>query len=63
MHDVNLEPLRAVRLKDAFLERFERLILSGELAPGDRLPPERDLAVRLGVSRPVVHEALLELES
>lgn len=63
MHDVNLEPLRAVRLKDAFLERFERLILSGELAPGDRLPPERDLAVRLGVSRPVVHEALLELEA
>lgn len=63
MNDVNLEPLRAVRLKDAFLERFERLILSGELAPGDRLPPERDLAVRLGVSRPVVHEALLELEA
>jgi GntR family transcriptional regulator, transcriptional repressor for pyruvate dehydrogenase complex len=56
-----LEPLRADRLKDVFISKFESLILSGELSIGQRLPPERELALQLGVSRPVVHEGLLEL--
>jgi len=37
-------------------------VLSGRFEAGDRLPPERDLAESLGVSRPVVHAALVELE-
>jgi len=37
------------------------LILSGTLSVGEKLPPERELAKRLGVSRPVVHEALVNL--
>ena len=37
-------------------------IREGELNPGDKLPPERDLGVQLGVGRPVVREALRSLE-
>jgi DNA-binding FadR family transcriptional regulator len=44
------------------LERIEADLLDGRLAPGDRLPPERELAVRLGVGRSSVREALRVLE-
>ena len=36
-------------------------VRSGDLAKGDRLPPERDLAQHLKVSRPVVREAMVAL--
>ena len=55
------EPIKAERLKDVFIARFEELILSGKLAIGEKLPSERELALQLGVSRPVVHEGLMEL--
>ena len=38
------------------------MIDSGEFAAGSRLPPERELAVLLGVSRTSVREALISLE-
>ena len=44
------------------LEKIEADLLDGCLAPGDRLPPERELAVRLGVGRSSVREALRVLE-
>ncbi len=56
-----LEPLKAPSLKEACVSRLEELILSGELKIGERLPPERELAKRLGVSRPILHEALVEM--
>lgn len=58
-----LEPLRVPSLKEACVQRLEELILSGELKIGERLPPEREFAARLGVSRPVLHEALVDLDA
>jgi GntR family transcriptional repressor for pyruvate dehydrogenase complex len=56
-----IEPLQVNSLKSACVARLEELILSGELKTGERLPAERNLAARLGVSRPVLHEALVDL--
>src|SRR4029450_13313350 len=43
------------------VQHVRALIERGELKPGDRLPPERELAVQLGVSRPSVRAGLRSL--
>jgi GntR family transcriptional repressor for pyruvate dehydrogenase complex len=43
------------------IEKIKAMILSGELDPGDKLPPENDLAERLGVSRSSLREAVRAL--
>jgi DNA-binding FadR family transcriptional regulator len=55
--------VEAKTLKAQCIEELEGLIISGELAVGELLPPERELALRLGASRPVVHEAIVDLAS
>lgn len=45
----------------AIREEIERRIQSGELAPGERLPTERDMAVSFNVSRSIVRQAILAL--
>jgi len=49
-------------VSDTALHALQAALLSGEFAPGDRLPPERDLAVRLGVGRSSLRKALDQLE-
>ena len=58
-------PLQTVeprRLYRKIADQISVLISAGEYTPGARLPPERDLAKQLGVSRPSVREALIALE-
>jgi GntR family transcriptional regulator, transcriptional repressor for pyruvate dehydrogenase complex len=55
------EPIRTESLKEVFIKRFEELILSGKFPIGQKLPSERELALQLGVSRPLVHEGLVDL--
>jgi len=58
-------PLQAVesrRLYRQIADQLTTLIERGEYGAGARLPPERDLAKQLGVSRPSVREALIALE-
>lgn len=47
---------------DEAILRIKEMILAGELAPGDRLPPEKELSERLGLSRSSLREAVKALE-
>ena len=60
---IAIEPLKIQSLKDACVSRLEQLVLSGELKIGEQLPSERNFALRIGVSRPVLHAALVDLDS
>lgn len=51
------------RISEIIVEQIRLLMRQGQLRPGDRLPPERDLCERFGVSRVTVREALRMLES
>ena len=47
---------------DEAILKIKDMILSGELSPGDRLPPEKELSERLGLSRSSLREAVKALE-
>ncbi len=51
------------KLSTSVVRQIELLILRGILRPGDRLPSERELSDRLGVSRPSLRDAVAELQS
>jgi len=52
-----------VRSFDDVVEQLRRALVTGEIAQGERLPGERELCQRFGVSRPTVREALRSLEA
>jgi GntR family transcriptional regulator, transcriptional repressor for pyruvate dehydrogenase complex len=56
-------PVSVGRISEIIVEQIRVLMRQGQLKPGDRLPPERDLCERFGVSRVTVREALRMLES
>jgi GntR family transcriptional repressor for pyruvate dehydrogenase complex len=57
-----LVPVHATTLVDEIVARLIDYVLANDLKPGDPLPPQRDLADRLVVSRPVLRQAIRQLE-
>ena len=57
------EPVQQEKLSHGVIRQIEGLILRGILRPGERLPSERELSDRMGVSRPSLREALADLQS
>lgn len=58
----SLRPLARPRLYEQVVARLREYVQTEGLRTGDRLPPERDLADRLGVSRTSVRQAIVALE-
>ena len=58
----SFRPIHTRRAFEEICERIREQLALGVLKPGDKLPPERDLAQQLGVSRNVLREALRSLE-
>ena len=56
-----LSPEKNGSTAEEVVTRLHDMIHSGELSPGDRLPPERDLAKLLGVSRPTLRAGIRSL--
>ncbi|WP_207458275.1 FCD domain-containing protein [Azospirillum sp. SYSU D00513] len=56
------QSIKPAKLADAIAEHLERLILEGVLRPGEKLLPERELALKLDVSRPSLRDAITKLE-
>ena len=56
-------PIRQVRVSEEVVEQLKLSILQGQFKPGDRLPPERELAEQLQVSRVAIREALRVLQN
>ena len=54
--------LNRSRLYEQVAEQITAWIAENDLRPGDRIPPERELATRLGVSRATLSQALVALE-
>ncbi len=61
--DLAIERVNRSRLPQQIMLQICELIRENRLVAGDRLPPERELAERLGVSRPSLREALTALEA
>jgi len=60
---MKFQPIKPKKVSSQIADQIRSSILAGEFAPGDKLPPERELAEMFGVSRPSVREALNMLAS
>lgn len=60
---MKFKPIKPKKVSSQIADQIRESILAGEFAPGDKLPPERELAEMFGVSRPSVREALNILAS
>ncbi len=60
---VTFRSVRVARASEDIVQQIKGLVLSGQLAPGNRLPSEKELAEQFGLSRITVRDALRVLES
>nr|NJM01758.1 FadR family transcriptional regulator [Desulfobacula sp.] len=60
---MKFQPIKPKKVSTQIADQIRASILSGDFSPGDKLPPERELAESFGVSRPSVREALNALAS
>ena len=60
---MKFKPIKPKKVSSQIADQIRESILAGDFAPGDKLPPERELAEMFGVSRPSVREALNVLAS
>ncbi len=58
---ISIKPIRKKTVPEEIIHELKSLIDSGKITPGSKLPPERELAGRLNVSRPSLREALRAL--
>lgn len=63
MKEYKMDTVRRSTLSQQVLEQIVQLLMSGQLNPGDKLPPEMNLMEQFDVSRPVLREALSSLET
>jgi len=56
------KPIKQLRISEEVAEQLKESIVSGHFNPGEKLPPERDLAEQFQVSRVAIREALRKLE-
>ena len=61
-HTLSVETRTPAKLGVAVVEGLVNVIVSGELSPGDSLPPELPLSQQFGVSRTVLRESIKRLE-
>ncbi|MCE5211471.1 MAG: FadR family transcriptional regulator [Deltaproteobacteria bacterium] len=60
---ITARPLSRSRLHEEIVTIIQKQIMSGKIAPGDKLPTERELAENFNVNRATVREALRKLEN
>ena len=60
--DVAFRPVRSGNAFEETVERLLRAIKLGAVGHGEKLPPERELATRLGISRVTLREAIRALQ-
>ena len=61
--DARFQPIERLLTPQRIVEQFQQMIATKHLAPGDRLPPERELAALFDVGRSTLREAMRVLES
>ena len=58
MKEYKMDTVRRSTLSQQVLEQIVQLLMSGQLNPGDKLPPEMNLMEQFDVSRPVLRKRL-----